>query len=242
MSTPTPPPENPNQPGQQRPAPAPDQAPAAGSTPDAPPAGSGRPGNNRRTNPLQDLPETIRLFFQVWLVILGLEVIHQILGVIMGLLDTSALEASVRESLSPEQDGQVSDSLISGAAIAGVVVMGIIAIALMGLLLWMNFLVKNQSRHAPLARRMLLVFGFYFAFRILLIFLMTPGGSELHVAWYAVDGSLQIIVGVAAVLSLVLCFRRETLKWTGELPGDGPGDGRPPVTSGRDNHPDSQEK
>lgn len=255
MSTPTPPPAHPSNPGSnavgddrpQRPGPASTPEPAPAETPSGAgaeqPAGETRkpagkkPGGQKRS--LQELPETVRLLLQIWLVVLGLEIAHQVLGVIMSLMDTSALRAAVRQNLSPEQVEQAGESLLNGAAVAGVVLMGFFAIALMGVLAWMVQLVRNRSRHAPMARRMLLVFGFYFAFRILLIFMLTPGGTDVPVALYAVDGSLQILVGVGAVLALILGFRSETLKWTGELPGDGPGDSAQSTAAARRNPPNN---
>lgn len=146
-------------------------------------------------------------------------------------MDTSALRASARESLSDQDMAQVSDSLLEAVAGVSVVIMGLLAVAMMGILLWMVFLVKNRSRRAGMARRLLLVFGFYFAFRILVIFLLTPGGSDVPLAMYAVDGSLQIIGGVAGLLTLLLGFRAEMLKWTGEI-NDKPGEGGPRRSGG----------
>lgn len=236
MSTPTPPPENPPATGGNPTSPSHITAPA----PESGTAGPG--GAGRKNNWFKGLPDTVRLFCQLWLAILLLEIVHQVLNVVMSLLDPSALQATARESLSPEQLEQVPGSVVDGVAVASVVLMGLFALVIMGVLAWMMVLVRNRSKHAATARRLLLVFGFYFAFRILIIFMMSPGTSDVPVAFYAVDGSLQIIVGVAAVLSLILSFRPDTLKWTREVGGDGPGDakesGRPP----RSTRPDNQEK
>lgn len=260
MSTPTPPPVQPSTagpnppPGNPPPQPVPDREPAqpgGGTGPEHPGGNLPKPGahksggkqsGEKKPGGFAELPETIRLLLQIWLVVLGVEVAHQILGVVMSLLDTSALRAAARDMLSPEQAEQVGEGVLNGAAIASVVLSALLGIAFMGLLAWMLHLVRIRSRRAPMARRLLLVFGFYFAFRILLIFMLTPGGSDVPVALYAVDGSLQIIVGVGAVLALILGFRSETLKWTGEIRGDGPGESGP--TSGRDHRgpPNNQEK
>lgn len=225
--------------------------PGGGTGPEHPGGDSPRPGahkaggkhpGEKKSGGFAELPETVRLLLQIWLVVLGVEVAHQILGVVMSLLDTSALRAAAREMLSPEQAEQVSEGVLNGAAIAAVILSALLAIAFMGLLAWMLHLVKTRSRRAPVARRLLMVFGFYFAFRVLLIFMLTPGGSDVPVALYAVDGSLQIIVGVAAVLALILGFRGETLKWTGEIRGDGPGDSGPTSGGDRRNPPSNQER
>lgn len=160
------------------------------------------------------------MFVQLWLLVLGLEVTHQVLNVVIGLLDTSVLKASARESMSDAQLEMLGEDALGAAATGSIVVMGLLSVAMMGLLLWMLLLFRKRSRQAAMARRLLLFFGFYFGFRILMIFLLTPGASDVPVAFYAVDGSLQILIGVLAVLTVILSFRQETLKWTGEIPGD----------------------
>ncbi|MGP6174802.1 hypothetical protein [Corynebacterium sp. A21] len=214
MTSPTPLPENPQ------------TQPPEGASIQHAPGPATHPGKPAKKNGVfSGLPETIRLFVQMWFLALGLEVIHQILNIVMGMMDTAALQAAVRESLSASDREQVSASLINSAAIAGVLLMGLIGIAMMGLLLWMVFLVKNRSKKAGLGRRLLQVFGFYFGFRIMIVFMLTPGGTDIPVAMYAVDGSLQILAGVAAVIALILSFRAETLKWTREIPDDSAGPG-----------------
>lgn len=260
VSTPTPPPVQPSTagpnppPGSQLPQPVPDREaaePGGATGPEHPGGNPPEPGSHKaggkqsgekKSGGFGQLPDTIRLLLQIWLVVLGVEVAHQILSVVMSLLDTSALRAAAREMLSPEQAEQVGEGVLNSAAIASVVLSALLAIAFMGLLAWMLHLVKTRSRRAPVARRLLLVFGFYFAFRVLLIFMLTPGGSDVPVALFAVDGSLQIIAGVAAVLALILGFRSETLKWTGEIPGDGPGDSGPNSGGDRRSPPNNQEK
>lgn len=227
MTNPNTPPEN--LPGTAAPEGEPTGIPGEPGWPGAPADRSGTtaqtPPGKPAKFPLQNLPENIRLYVGLWLAILALEVTHQLLSMVIGLMDTTALRANAREVMSQEQLNQVGDANLETVAILSVIILGSIGLAMMGLLLWMVVLLKNRSRHAPTARRLLLVFGFYFAFRVLMIFMLTPGGSDVPVAMYAIDGSLQIIAGVAAVLTLVLGFRSDILKWTGEAPGEisGPG-------------------
>ncbi|MDN6246433.1 MAG: hypothetical protein L0J38_07865, partial [Corynebacterium casei] len=76
----------------------------------------------------------------------------------------------------------------------------------------------NKSKHAGTARRMLFVFSLYFTFRLFLVFMTRPATGTNSPDWlYVVDGSLQILVGVAAVLVLVFSSREETLEYTGEM-------------------------
>lgn len=166
-------------------------------------------------------PETIRLMLLLFAVAIGGEVIHQILNVIIGLMDPSALLAAARDALSEEQAAELGEGAVNTSVYASMFLAGALGLAIMGLLAFMLVLIHRRSSYAGLARRMLLVFGFYFGFRILLLLIATPGGNDVPVAMYLLDGSVQIIVGVAAVLGLVFSFRQETLKWTREIDESG---------------------
>ncbi|MCS5478389.1 hypothetical protein NYP18_01835 [Corynebacterium sp. YIM 101645] len=166
-------------------------------------------------------PDAVRLLLLLFAVAVGGEILHQILNIIIGLMDPSALVAAARESLSAEEVEQVSDGQIRLTVLASVLLAGGLGLAVMVLLAFMLNLIHRRSKHAGLARRMLMVFGFYFGFRILLLFMASPGGNDVPVAMYLLDGSVQIIVGVAAVLGLLFSLRRETLKWTREIDDSG---------------------
>lgn len=214
------------------------------STPPAPPTpnppapennGPGRPDSAEpgkdggRRSRLADLPESVRLLVLLWLGALIGEVIHQILNVVMSFLDPSALVAAAREAVENSGAEEVTDELINTGVTSAVLIMGLTGILIMGLLAGTVWLIYRRSRHAPMARRLLLVFGVYFALRALLMFMASPGGSDVPLALYLVDGSLQILIGVTAVLALIFGSRRETLEWTRELGDDGPPQtGRPP--------------
>lgn len=166
------------------------------------------------------IPERIRLMLLLFAVAVGGEILHQVLNITIGLMDPSALTSAAREGMRGS-DVTFSDSQIRTAAIASIFLAGAFGIAVMGLLGVMLRLIRRRSKYAGLARRMLLVFGFYFGFRVLMLFMASPGGTRVPVAMYLVDGSVQIIVGVAAVLGLVFSFSEEVLRWTGEIDSSG---------------------
>lgn len=166
-------------------------------------------------------PDAIRLLLLLFAVAIGGEILHQVLNIIIGLMDPSALIAAARENLSAEEAEQISDGRIRLTVFASVLLAGGLGLVIMGLLAFMLSLINRRSKHAGLARRMLMVFGFYFGFRILLLFMASPGGNDVPVVMYLLDGSVQIIVGVAAVLGLLFSFRPETLKWTREVDDSG---------------------
>lgn len=166
-------------------------------------------------------PEAVRLLLLLFAVAVGGEVLHQILNVVIGLMDPSALIATAREAMDAEQAAEISDGRLRATVIASMLLAGGLGIAIMGLLAFMLVLINRRSNHAGLARRMLMVFGFYFGFRILMLFMASPGGNDVPVAMYLIDGSVQILVGVAAVLGLIFSFRQETLKWTREIDSSG---------------------
>ncbi|AJE32149.1 MAG: hypothetical protein GX859_02500 [Corynebacterium humireducens] len=166
-------------------------------------------------------PETVRLMLLLFAVAVGGEIIHQILNVTIGFMDPSALIATAKEAMSEEQLAEITDGRLRATVIASMLLAGGFGIAVMGLLAFMLVLIHRRSSYAGLARRMLLVFGFYFGFRILMLFMASPGGNNVPVAMYLLDGSVQILVGVAAVLGLVFSLRVETLKWTREIDASG---------------------
>lgn len=161
-------------------------------------------------------PETVRLVLLLFSVAVAGEILHQILNITMGLMDPSALIATARDQMSAEQAAEISEGQLRGSVIASILLAGGMGIAIMGGLAVMVVLIHRRSKYANLARRMLTLFGFYFGFRILMLFVASPGGSDIPVAMYLVDGSVQILVGVAAVLGLILSFKVETLTWTRE--------------------------
>ncbi|GAB2501971.1 hypothetical protein CATRI_01635 [Corynebacterium atrinae] len=163
-------------------------------------------------------PESVRLMVWLFAFAVGGEVLHQILNVTISFIDPSALIAAAKEQTDPQRLESIGDTGVRLAAYGSVLFMGALSLAIMGLLTWMIFALWRRSRFAGTARRMLLVFGFYFGFRVMMLFMVTPGGTNVPVALYVVDGIVQILVGVAAVMGVFLTFKEDTLKWTRELP------------------------
>lgn len=174
-------------------------------------------------DPKREMPETIRLLLLLWSLAIGGEVLHQILNVVISLIDPSPLLAMAREGLSDEEIADLGEATVTASAYSSVILIGLMGLLIMGLLAWGLTLIKRRSKHAGTARRLLLFFGIYFGIRILLVFMAPAGGGDVPVIFYLVDGSLQILVGVAAVLGLIFSFRIETMRWTREVDSDKPG-------------------
>ncbi|WPF66397.1 MULTISPECIES: hypothetical protein [unclassified Corynebacterium] len=163
-------------------------------------------------------PESISLLARVWGLVLGAELLHQVLSVVMTLMDTSALKAATKEIAETQGVGEeIPESLLTTATYLGVSLSGMIAIGIVALLTWLLRVLHTGHKWAPAARRVTMIFAFYFVVRAVMIFSLTPGHTNIPVGFYAADGSLQILAGVGAAVALVFVFRRETLVWTGEL-------------------------
>ncbi|KQB84411.1 hypothetical protein Cocul_01212 [Corynebacterium oculi] len=161
------------------------------------------------------------LLARVWGLVLGAELIHQVLSVVMTLMDTSALKAATKEMAQAQGVGEeIPESLLTTAAYLGVAFSGIIALSVVALLTWLLRVLHTGHKWAPAARRVTMIFAFYFVVRAVMVFSLTPGNTGVPVGFYAVDGSLQILAGVGAAVALVFVFRRETLVWTGEVKGE----------------------
>lgn len=158
------------------------------------------------------------LLARVWGLVLLADVLHEVVSVVMTLMDTGPLKAAAREMAENQGGGvELSDSMLDAVAYLGVGFSFLIALGVVGLLWWMLTLLRKGHKWAPVARRITMIFAFYFVVRAVAVFSLVPGSTAVPMAFYAIDGSLQILAGVGAVVTLVFVFRRETLVWTGEV-------------------------
>lgn len=188
--------------------------------------GQRQQGNKPGSKPTK-LPESVALMLGLFSAAVFFELCHHILSVVMGIMDPAPLKAQARESLKnggPFGGGDAvpSEGMLNASVTTAIVMAGLVGIAFLVLLLVMIQMVRKKHKRADIARRILFVFGVYFGLRAMMIFGAHPQGSTLPVWLYALDGSLQILVGVAAVTGVVFSLREDTLKFTGEL-GKGPG-------------------
>lgn len=176
--------------------------------------GKGSQGGSKR-------PETVVYMLWLWLGVVAGETVHQILNVVLTLLNHDVLMAQAKQmvdSTSGGEDGEeVSDSLIEMAAYGSVALSAAIAIGVLVLLLFLLKSLAGPSKRAGTSRRIWFAFSIYFGFRILLTFMVTPAGADVPDWLFAADGMVQILVGVAAVLGLIFSVKPDTLDYTGEL-------------------------
>lgn len=168
------------------------------------PGASGASGENKK-------PETLRQIIQLWSVMVILELVHQILNVIMGLIDPAAMRAAAREQSATDT---MSDAMINSTVTVATLLMGLINLAIVGVLAWMIIMVNNKSKKMPTAFLLLTIFTFFFVFRALLLFLANPS-NDVPVALYAIDGSIQILLAVAGVIAYMLARQPEVIEWIG---------------------------
>lgn len=188
-------------------------------------AGTHGPKKNPKTDSTQR-PELITYLIGIWTFMVGAELLHQILSVIMSLVDPSALKAAARETA--EQSPEVPEAAFTLSVYFSIGIMALITLAIVGLLVWMLVLFAKQHKWAGYARRLLSIFSLFFALRMLLVFLSTPAASGVPVWVFAVDGMVQIALGVAGILGLIFANKEEALAWTGE-------DKRPPFADSGNN-------
>ncbi|MEJ5928073.1 hypothetical protein WG915_05510 [Corynebacterium sp. H128] len=160
----------------------------------------------------RERPESVQLAFKTWLVVVAFETVHQLLNVVMSLLNTSELKAAARESLTPEQLSQVSDTTLSLMASLAAIMAGVLAIGIVAVIGWTAKVFHNGNKSAEGARRFLTVFGVYLAIRALFVFEMAQG-SGVAVALLLCDGYVQILVAVCAVLAAIFGGKKESVDW-----------------------------
>lgn len=174
-----------------------------------PPAKDDKPADAKR-------PESAQLLINVMGGALILEFIHQVFSFILAVLNFDVLKATAKRTVGEES--AFSDTLINLTAWGSLAMTTLISLVIIAVLASMVWLFNKQSKHAGTARRMLFIFSLYFTFRLFLVFMTRPATGTDSPDWlYVIDGSLQILVGVAAVLVIVFANRSETLEYTGEM-------------------------
>lgn len=158
-------------------------------------------------------PEAVRLMLSCWAVMIAGELLHQILVVVSTALDPAALREAARET-AKSRGGEVSDGLVNATVYGSIFVMALLQLAVLVLLAFALRTVKENGSWARNARRLLQIFGGFFGLRMLSLFFMLPSSTTLPVAFYAFDGVIQIILGVAGVMGLIYAMDKDAVAWT----------------------------
>ncbi|WP_245670352.1 hypothetical protein [Corynebacterium crudilactis] len=145
--------------------------------------------------------DTVKLLLQMWAVMIGFELIHQILNVVMSFMDPTALRTVAREQA--EAQG-MSDEIVNATVVAAILFMGFINLIIIAILSWMVMIVKKRSKRLPTAFLLLTIFSFFFILRVLMLFFASPGANDVPMALFAIDGCVQILVGVSAGVAYAL--------------------------------------
>lgn len=162
------------------------------------------------------VPEPVRLATAVWFLILGLELLHQVMSMVMLFLDPSELRHRAHEQLSDHPDPSVTPQMFDAAIYTSIVFTGLLAIVIMLGVAGAVFVYRSGGKRAATMRRMLTFFGIYFVIRTVFLYGMSPDSSVVPVGVYIFDGALQILVGVGAALALYFSSRKESLHWVGD--------------------------
>lgn len=153
--------------------------------------------------------DTVKLLIQMWAVMIGLELLHQILNVVMSFTDPTALRAVAKEQAAAQG---LSDGIVNATVIAAILVMGFFNLIVIAILSWMVVMVKNRSKRLPTAFLLLTIFSFFFILRVLMLFFASPGGTDVPMALFAIDGCVQILVGVSAGVAYALSRTEQPVK------------------------------
>lgn len=160
-------------------------------------------------------PESVGLLLRVWFLVGVGELVHQILQITLSYLNRDALVAALRASMKDQVD--YPEALLDVSANIAIFGSALMFMAVIGLLMFMLTRIAKQHKWAGTARRMWFAFSLFFVFRVLLVFLTQPAGSDAPDWLFALDGVVQILVGVGAAMALVFSLREETLEFTGEM-------------------------
>ncbi len=163
-------------------------------------------------------PESVRYLLRVWLAVAVAEVVHQVLQVAMSFMNRDVLTAALRKRLEDADDAPaLSGSLVDLAASLSILGAATIYLVVLAVLLVLLRKLGQAHKWAGAARRVWFVFSVYFVFRMLMVFVATPAGSEAPDWLFAADGMVQIAIGAAAGMGVAFAMKESTLEYTGEL-------------------------
>ena len=137
-------------------------------------------------------PEAAVYAMGVWAVALGAEVVHQILQVILGILNRDVMVAQMSKFLRDEDPTAYSDGLVRLSAYLSIGFSAFVAFVILGVLAWMLTLFRAKHKWAGTARRLLFIFGLYYALRVVFVFVTSPAGSDAPDWLFAIDGMIQM--------------------------------------------------
>ena len=160
-------------------------------------------------------PETVRYMLACWAFMIGGELLHQALAVVSLLMDPAELIASAKEASKQTgaMSGAMSEGLMNVAVWGSVALMALIQLSVLALFAFALASISRQRKMAGTARRLLMVFSVFFALRALMVFAMRPASTTVPLAFYAFDGVIQIMLGVAGALGLFYASQKESADW-----------------------------
>ncbi|WP_070463762.1 hypothetical protein [Corynebacterium sp. HMSC29G08] len=160
-------------------------------------------------------PETVRYMLACWAFMIGGELLHQALAVVSLLMDPAELIASAKEASKQTgaMSGAMSEGLMNVAVWGSVALMALIQLSVLALFAFALASISRQRKMAGTARRLLMVFSVFFALRALMVFAMRPASTTVPLAFYAFDGVIQIMLGVAGALGLFYASQKESVVW-----------------------------
>lgn len=164
-------------------------------------------------------PEAVGLMLLTWSVAVAGEAVHQVLNVVMSVVNVDVIKANARQAAGDQlaQLEALGEGAVTMATFLAVGISALFSVAILALLISLLVMLAKNTKRSGLARRIWFAFSLYFGVRVLLVFLARPTATDVPDWLYVVDGSVQIVVGVAAVLGLIFSLRNETLDYTGEL-------------------------
>ncbi|MDO5033109.1 hypothetical protein [Corynebacterium sp.] len=165
-------------------------------------------------------PESVQNMLLMWLGVVAGEALHLIFSVVMSVLNRNQLMAQARqtaEDAAKEGEEAMSDAMVSAIGYGSLALSTLISLSILVLLSVMLWLLRKNGKSAGMARRLWFFFSLYFGLRIIIVFMTSPGGSDIPDWLFFLDGCVQLLVGVAAVLGLIFSTREPTLEYTGEM-------------------------
>ncbi|TNL97298.1 hypothetical protein [Corynebacterium tapiri] len=157
------------------------------------------------------VPESFVLAVYCWAAVIGGELLHQILQTVTSFIDPSELLAVAKDSAN-STIAEAGDHLLNASVYVSIVMMALLNIAVVIALGVALRFYARLHRYGPTSQRLLTIFSAFLVMRGLLIFGAFPAGTKVPTWLPLLDGSVQILIAVAAVLAIIFANRSSSIE------------------------------
>ncbi|MCS4531629.1 hypothetical protein NXS13_03795 [Corynebacterium sp. ES2730-CONJ] len=158
-------------------------------------------------------PELVAFAIKLLSGIFLIEILHQIIATVGAIIHRDTLIRQIQQAYADSDAGlKPGPAMLDLLAIVSICFSALVAIALVGVFAWFVTTLSQRGKRSAMARRLLIYVCIYLSVRGIFVFAVTEANA-MSLVLLAINGSLQILIGVGAALAVYLLGREEMRRW-----------------------------